>query len=55
MNEVKPRAVPQIQGFRVQDFVSLIENEAQDGVDYVSENYWKITLNRQSIDNICKF
>ena len=44
MEEVKPRSVPQIKGLRVEDFVDFIENETEDGVNYLSENYRQITM-----------
>ena len=46
MNEVKTRAVPQIQRLRVQYFLSFVENETQDGVFYL-----KITEKTHWTDN----
>ena len=55
MEDVKPRAVPQIKGLRVEDFVHFIETEVDGGVDFLPQNYQEITLNRQWIINLCKF
>ena len=54
MGGVKSRVVPQIKGLRVEDFMNFVENEIEVGIDYLSENYKKITLNKQWFANLCR-
>ena len=42
MNDIKTRTVPQIKGLRVEDFIYFIENETDNGVQYLLENYKEI-------------
>ena len=53
MNEIKTRSVPQIKGLRVEDFIYFIENETDNGVQYLPENYREMVLNRQWLINLC--
>ena len=54
MEEIKQWVVPQIKGLRVEDFISFLESEVDEGIDYMPQNYKEITLNRQWIANLCK-
>ena len=44
MNQVKTRSVPQIKGLRVEDFIYFIENETDDGTDYLQRITKKLIL-----------
>ena len=54
-NEVKVRAVPHIEGLRVDDMLWFIENKCPHGVNYLPNDYRKRSLNRDWLANLCIF
>ena len=53
MYEANTRSVSQIKGLRVEYFIYFIENETENEIQYLPENYREMVLNRQWIINLC--